>query len=162
MFEVYERLGTHCHETVDGIITLDHEQRTKGRLRVFTQDNEEVRIFLERGTRLQVGEYLRTRSGKIIKIEGAIETVAHASCEVWLTFSRACYHLGNRHVKLQLGKRWLRFSPDHVLEEMVHLLGLVVTHEQAVFEPESGAYNHSGLEHDSDHHKQEHQSHHDK
>ncbi len=147
MLEVYERLGMHCHEPVDETVTLGHEQRDKGRLRVVSDSGTEVRLFLERGKPLQVGEYLKTECGKIIQVSGAIEAVAHASCEDWHTFSRACYHMGNRHVKLQVGDRWLRFKPDHVLEEMVHLLGLLVSHENAVFVPESGAYSHGHHHH---------------
>jgi len=141
MLEVYERLGTHCHETVSETVMLDHGQRDKGRLKLVSEKGTEVRIFLERGKPLLVGEYLKAECGKIVQVKGAVETVAHASCDDWHTFARACYHLGNRHVKLQVGDRWLRIKPDHVLEEMVHLLGLVITHEEAVFVPESGAYN---------------------
>ncbi len=60
---------------------------------------------------------------------------------------RACYHLGNRHVKLQVGERWLRMQPDHVLEEMLELLGLTLTHQETVFVPESGAYSNGGHHH---------------
>lgn len=140
MLEIYERLGTHCHEVVDEIVTLEHDQRDKGRLRLVSESGLEVRVFLERGKPLVVGEYLKSDCGKIVKVKGAVEAVAHASCDDWLTFSKACYHLGNRHVKLQVGERWLRIKPDYVLEEMLHLLGLIVSHENDVFEPESGAY----------------------
>jgi len=142
MLEVYERLGTHCHDPVDEVVNLDHAQRDKGRLKLISAAGNEVRVFLERGKPLLVGEFLRTQCGKIVQVQGAVESVAHASCDDWRTFSRACYHLGNRHVKLQVGERWLRIKPDHVLEEMIHLLGLVITHEEAVFLPESGAYSH--------------------
>jgi urease accessory protein len=147
MLEIYERLGLHCHELVDESVVLEHDQRDKGRLRLISEAGTEVRLFLERGKPLLVGEYLKSNCGKIVQVKGAVEPVAHASCEDWLTFSRACYHLGNRHVKLQVGERWLRIKPDYVLEEMLHLLGLVVTHEQAVFEPESGAYSQGGHHH---------------
>jgi len=153
MIEIYERLGMHVHAQVDEVITLSHEQRVKGRLKVFSESGLELGLFLERGKPLLVGEFLKSTSGKIIQVKGQVENVAHASCDDWNNFSRACYHLGNRHVKLQVGERWLRFSPDHVLEEMVHLLGLVVTHEEAVFEPESGAYakgTHAGHGHKHD------------
>lgn len=141
MLEVYERLGTHCHEEVAEIVTLDSDQRDRGRLRLEAESGVEVRVFLERGKPLLVGEYLKSECGKIIQVQGAVEPVAHASSDDWHTFSRACYHLGNRHTKIEIGERWLRFKPDHVLEEMVVLLGLVVTHEEAVFAPESGAYS---------------------
>lgn len=147
MLEVYERLGLHCHEPVDEYVVLEHDQRDKGRLRLVSEAGTEVRLFLERGKPLLVGEYLKSNCGKIVQVKGAVEPVAHASCEDWHTFARACYHLGNRHVKIQVGERWLRIKPDYVLEEMLHLLGLVVTHEQAVFEPESGAYSMGGHHH---------------
>jgi urease accessory protein len=65
-------------------------------------------------------------------------------------FARACYHLGNRHVKVQVGERWLRISPDHVLEQMLGQLGLRLEPEEAVFVPESGAY--AGGSHGHHHH----------
>ncbi len=147
MLEVYERLGTHCHESIDAQLVLNHEQRDKGRLRTLTADGLEVRIFLERGKPLQVGEFLRTHCGKTLQVCGAKEPVVTGTCDDWLTFSRACYHLGNRHVKLQVGERWLRITPDHVLEELMQLLGLTLQHEQAVFIPESGAYGGHGHQH---------------
>lgn len=147
MLDIYQRLGTHCHETVYTTVTLTHEQRDRGRLKLVGENNEEVRVFLDRGKPLQVGEFLRSECNKIVQVKGAIEEIAHASCDNWEAFSKACYHLGNRHTKIQIGDRWLRIKPDHVLEEMLHLLGLVVTHESAVFVPESGAYSHGHHHH---------------
>ncbi|MCP4595654.1 urease accessory protein UreE [Neptuniibacter sp.] len=147
MLEVYERLGTHCHEQVDSVVVLNHEQRDRGRLRLTSENGEEVRVFLDRGKPLLVGEYLKTTCGRYVKVEGAEEEVAHASCDDWHTFARACYHLGNRHTKIEVGERWLRIKPDHVLEEMLVQLGLVVSHEEAVFVPESGAYSHGHHHH---------------
>ena len=103
MLEVFERLGTHCHEPVAETITLNHDQRNKGRIKAKSLSGTEVRIFLERGNPLLVGEYLKTECGKIVQVEGAVEDVAHASCDDWHTFARACYHLGNRHVKIEVG-----------------------------------------------------------
>ena len=143
MLEVYERLGLHCHETVATTVVLTHEQRDKARLRLQSDSGEEVRLFmLDRGKPLLVGEYLKSICGKIIQIKGAQEEIVFAHCDDWPTFARACYHLGNRHVKVEVGDRWLRMSPDHVLEDMLVHLGLKVSHEQAVFIPESGAYQH--------------------
>ncbi|RTE64717.1 urease accessory protein UreE [Amphritea opalescens] len=147
MLEVYERLGDHCHGEVYTTVVLSHEQRDRGRLKLTGENGEEVRLFLERGKPLQVGEYLKTTCGKYVQVEGAVEPVTHATCEDWHTFARACYHLGNRHVKLQVGERWLKMQPDHVLEEMLLLLGLTLSHEQDVFVPESGAYSHGGHHH---------------
>ena len=147
MLEVYERLGDHCHGVVYTTVVLSQEQRDRGRLKLTGENGEEVRLFLERGKPLLVGEYLKTTCGKYVQVEGAVEAVTYAECEDWQTFARACYHLGNRHVKLQVGERWLRMQPDHVLEEMLELLGLTLTHQETVFVPESGAYSNGGHHH---------------
>lgn len=140
MLEIYERLGTHCHEEVYTHVALTHEQRDRGRLKLEGKNGEEIRVFLERGKPLMIGEYLKSACGKYVVIEGIPEQVTHATCDDWETFAKACYHLGNRHVKIQVGERWLRITPDHVLEEMLKLLGLSTSKEEAVFVPESGAY----------------------
>jgi urease accessory protein len=151
MLEVYERLGTHCHDAVDARIVLSHAQRDKGRLKISADNGREVRIFLDRGKPLQVGEYLRTQCGKTLQVEGAIEDVTLARCDDWETFAKACYHLGNRHVKVQVGERWLRILPDHVLEDMLQQMGLTLVREQQVFVPESGAYNTQSHDHGHTH-----------
>jgi urease accessory protein len=86
----------------------------------------------------------------IIQIRAAEESVSTATAPDQLTLQRACYHLGNRHVPLQISDSWIRYLKDHVLDDMVVLLGLTITHEQAPFEPEVGAYHHSHQH--SDHH----------
>ena len=160
--DIYQRLGVRTDIAADGCVVLDHLQRDRGRLRTSTADGAEVRIFLERGKPLLVGEILQSECGKTIRVQGAEESVTTARCDDWLTFSRACYHLGNRHVKLQVGNSvnvpWLRIVPDHVLEEMLELLGLDLTREQAVFVPESGAYS-GGHAHTHNHGEHEHHHH---
>jgi urease accessory protein len=103
-------------------------------------DNEEIRLFLTRGQPLLVGEYLQSNCKKLIQIEGAQESVAVGRCKDWQTFARACYHLGNRHVKVQVDALCLMIKPDHVLEKMLMIQGLEITHEEKIFIPESGAY----------------------
>ena len=140
MLEIYQRLGTHCHQDVYTQVELNHDQRNKGRLKLIGKNGEEIRVFLERGKPLLVGELLKSECGKYIKVEGQIEKITEAVCDDWLTFSKACYHLGNRHVKIQMGDRWLRITPDHVLEQMLQNLGLTLATREAIFLPESGAY----------------------
>ena len=85
------------------------------------------------------------------------ENVSTAAIEDATLFARACYHLGNRHVPLQIGTGFLRFQEDYVLDDMLHGLGVHVQHEQAPFEPENGAYapgtghGHSHAHDDDDH-----------
>jgi urease accessory protein len=151
-FEVYERLG-HSHETVEDYLILNHDIREKGRFKTISKNGIEVRVFLERGKTLLIGECLKTECGKIIGIRGAEEELIKATCDDWNLFSKACYHLGNRHVKIQVGERWLFIKPDYVLEEMLELLGLSLEKVTAIFSPESGAYsNGHGSGHDGHHH----------
>jgi urease accessory protein len=145
--QVYERLGTACGKPADSHIVLSHDQRDRGRLRAETNEGIEVRIFLDRGAPLLVGEVLRTECGKLLVVEGAYESVVTATTADWAAFSRACYHLGNRHVKLQIGECWLRILPDHVLEDLLSKLGLTLKHESGVFIPEQGAYGNGGHQH---------------
>ncbi|MFV8816509.1 urease accessory protein UreE [Haliea sp. E17] len=166
MYEIYERLTAVPSEKIRGDIVLDHLQRERGRFRAWTSGGEEVRVFLERGQTLRVGEILRAACGACFVVAGAEEEVTWAGTDDWQLFSRACYHLGNRHTKVQIGARWLRISRDHVLEDMLRDLGLQTRDEVAVFIPESGAYagkghaHHHGDHDHGDHHDHSHGHHH--
>jgi len=152
MFEVYERMSAAPSEKIRGAIVLDHLQRERGRFRAETADGEEVRVFLERGQTLRVGEFLRASCGSCFVVAGAEEEVTYAECDDWQLFSRACYHLGNRHTKVQIGERWLRIARDHVLAEMLRDLGLRTREQVSVFIPEPGAYAGRGHGHHHHHH----------
>ena len=146
MLQITERQFHPATPSVN--LTLPFEKRQKSRLRVFLDDKREVALMLERGSVLRHGDLLRADSGLIIKVCAADEEVAVISTKDPFLFARACYHLGNRHIPLQIGESWLRIQRVHVLEEMVQSLGLVVKHELAPFEPEGGAYSgHSSHSH---------------
>ena len=104
--------------------------------------------MLERGSVLRHGDLLRAENGLIVEVHAAQEEVVVISTKDSFLLARACYHLGNRHIPLEIGEGWLRIQRDHVLEEMVQSLGLSVKHELSPFEPEVGAYGgHSGHSH---------------
>jgi urease accessory protein len=125
---------------VQGTLTLPFELRSRSRLRANLDDGREVALFLPRGDLLRSGDLLRAEDGTTIRVQAAPEHVSTARTDDPLRLARACYHLGNRHVSLQVGTGWLRYRHDHVLDDMVRALGLAVTAEQAPFEPEPGAY----------------------
>ena len=131
-------------------LTLPYERRIKGRLRVSLDDGREAGLFLERGTSLREGDLLSDGQGLWVRVIAAPETVSSVVCDDPLLFARACYHLGNRHVPLQIEPGRLRYQHDHVLDGMIRGLGLGITVEQAPFEPESGAYS-SGRNHHGGH-----------
>jgi urease accessory protein len=121
-------------------LTLPFEQRCRSRLRARLDDGREVALFLPRGAVLRGGDALEAEDGSAIRVVAAPEAVSTARSADPLLLARAAYHLGNRHVSLQVGAGWLRYLHDHVLDEMVRALGLPVRAEQAPFEPEPGAY----------------------
>jgi urease accessory protein len=150
MLKITEKLVTPLTPSVR--LTMPFEKRQKSRLRVSLDNNQEAALMLERGSVLRHGELLRADNGLVVEVRAANEEVAVISTEDSFLLARACYHLGNRHVPLQIGEGWLRIQRDHVLEEMVQSLGLFVKHECAPFEPESGAYSgHSNHSHSHPH-----------
>jgi len=106
------------------------------------ENGEDVGLFLERGKVLRGGDVLTGPEGLAVLIIAAEEAVSVARTDDGLMLARACYHLGNRHVALQIEPGELRYLTDHVLDDMVRGLGLVVDQESTPFEPESGAYGH--------------------
>lgn len=124
----------------DATLTLSFEQRCKSRLRTMLDSGEEVALMLPRGVVLRHGDRVCTEEGLVIAVQAADEEISVASTDEPRLLARACYHLGNRHVALQIGEGWLRYPSDHVLDEMLRGLGLTVNVQMLPFEPEAGAY----------------------
>jgi urease accessory protein len=124
-------------------LVLPFDSRQKSRLRTRLVSGAEAGLFLERGTVLRGGDLLLADDGTVIQVVAADETVSTVTSKDPAQLARAGYHLGNRHVAVQIGAGWLRYRHDHVLDDMVRGLGLPVSIEQAPFEPEGGAYSHS-------------------
>jgi urease accessory protein len=151
MLTITERLNTTRPADVE--LVLPYELRIKSRLRTQLPSGEEVGLILERGSVLRDGDLLMADDGRVVRVVAAPETVSTVTSSDPLALLRAAYHLGNRHVALQIGEGWLRYQHDHVLDDMVRGLGLEVSVEQASFEPESGAYSgHSVLASHHHHH----------
>jgi urease accessory protein len=121
-------------------LVLPFGDRSKSRLRAMLDNGEEAGLFLERGSVLRDGDLLLADDGRVVEVRAATETVSIVHAADGPTLARASYHLGNRHVALQIGAGWLRYQHDHVLDDMLRGFGLTVHVEQAPFEPEGGAY----------------------
>lgn len=129
-------------------LVLTFDQRCKSRLRSKLRSGEDIGLFLERGTVLRGGDKLLGNDGRIVEVIAANEALMQAQSDDPLLLARAAYHLGNRHLALDIRAGVLRFSADHVIGEMVTGLGLEVETVSAPFEPESGAYGaHGGHTH---------------
>ncbi|MCU1718773.1 urease accessory protein UreE [Pseudomonas sp. 5P_3.1_Bac2] len=139
MLVIHERIAQQ--PTCDAELELSFEARSKSRLRCFTRAGEEVGLFLERGQpALQHDEYLKAKDGRIVRVLAKPEALLHVTCANAFELMRAAYHLGNRHVALQLGDGWLRLPDDYVLKAMLEQLGAHVELIEAPYQPEQGAY----------------------
>ncbi len=131
--------------TVRGTLTLPFGDRRRSRLRARLDDGREVALLLPRGTQLRDGDRLRDAAGDlVVAVRAAEETLSWVRADDRLLLARAAYHLGNRHVPVQLGPGWLAYQHDHVLDGMVREMGLPVEIWRAPFEPEAGGYRQSG------------------
>lgn len=148
---------------VNDRLVLPFDQRQKSRMRVTLESGDEAALAIERGSILRGGDRLIAEDGRIVEVVAAPEAVALVTAENPFDLVRAAYHLGNRHVPLQVGPGWLRLEQDHVLEHMLEHLGVSVAHENAPFEPEAGAYGGGGHHHhdDTEHDEHNHHDHHE-
>lgn len=136
-------------------LELDWDVRQKSRFDATDSTGRALGVFLPRGTVVRGGDVLIAEDGSLIMVHAAAQPVLlvkHCS-EHGSPFDllRAAYHLGNRHVQLELQPDHLKLEPDHVLAEMLRQMHLIVTSESAAFEPEGGAYA-AGGGHGHDHH----------
>lgn len=163
MLKLIERLGPIAASQADDTLTLPFELRTRGRLKAVSDSGCQLGLFLDRGPVLRDGEGLRAENGEVVRVRAAVEPVVTAHVEAGLPLARLAYHLGNRHVQLALGEDvqggFVRFPPDHVLEELAERLGARLEHHQAPFDPEPGAYSHAGHTHDHHHEPDREQEH---
>ena len=134
------QLNTQIQNAPDGYLSLPIDSRIKSRLKVMLDDGRNAGLFLPRGHILRGGEQLSSECGLVVEVKAAPETVSTVYCEDSHLLTRVAYHLGNRHVPLQVEAGLVRYQHDHVLDEMVEGLGATVTTEKQPFEPEGGAY----------------------
>jgi len=163
MLTITER--TSGQGAVDDTLTLPFDQRQKSRLRVTLDSGDEAAVNVERGAVLRGGDRLKASDGRIIQVVAAKEPLTLVTATEPRNLMRAAYHLGNRHIPLQIGLGWILMEQDHVLEHMLEGLGAHVRHEMAPFEPEAGAYGgghrHGDHDHGHDHsHSHGHGHHH--
>ncbi|MDO5623522.1 MAG: urease accessory protein UreE [Pseudomonadota bacterium] len=136
-------------------VELDWDVRQKSRFGTTDSQGRALGVFLPRGTLLRGGDVLVAEDGSLIRVIAAAQPVlritpcaAHGSP---FDLTRAAYHLGNRHVPIELNPEHLQIEPDHVLADMLRAMHLVVTEMNAPFEPEGGAYAAHGHAHQHDH-----------
>jgi urease accessory protein len=136
-------------------VELDWDVRQKSRFAATDSTGRELGIFLPRGTVVRGGDVLVAEDGSMVRVVAAPQAVLRIThCTQHGTpfdLIRAAYHLGNRHVPIELRPDHLQIEPDHVLADMLRAMHLIVTAQQAPFEPEGGAYAAGGHGHGHGH-----------
>ena len=125
-------------------VELDWDVRQKSRFAATDSAGRELGIFLPRGTLVRGGDVLVAEDGSMVRVIAAPQPVLVIThCKNHGTpfdLTRAAYHLGNRHVPIELQPDHLKIEPDHVLADMLRAMHLIVTEQNLAFEPEGGAY----------------------
>jgi urease accessory protein len=125
-------------------VELDWDVRQKSRFDATDSLGRHLGVFLPRGTVARGGDVLVAEDGSLIKVTAAPQSVLKIThCSNHGTpydLIRAAYHLGNRHVPIELKPDHLKIEPDHVLADMLRAMHLTVTAVDEAFEPENGAY----------------------
>jgi len=147
-------------------ITLDWDVRQKSRFESTDSAGRQVGVFLQRGQVVRGGDVLVGEDGSLLKVLAAPQAVLRIThCSQHGTpfdLTRAAYHLGNRHVPIELQSDHLKIEPDHVLADMLRAMHLIVHEVQDSFEPENGAYGEHGGGHQHGHaHDHDHDHDHD-
>ena len=155
-------------------VELDWDVRQKSRFDAVDSQGRTLGVFLPRGTVVRGGDVLVAEDGSLIRVIAAPQKVLHiTACAVHgspFDLMRAAYHLGNRHVPIELQPDHLKIEPDHVLADMLRSMYMTVVEADLPFEPEGGAYgghvtndghshhghSHGGDAHDHHHHHHEH------
>lgn len=133
----------------DAWLALPYDLRQKTRQRTRLDDGTEVMLMLPRGRPLRHGDRLLAADGRVIGVLATPERVVQVACANPRELARVAYHLGNRHVAVQVGEGYLRIAGDHVIERLLIGLGARLQPLSAPFEPEGGAYGgHAGHGHD--------------
>lgn len=132
------------NRAADLVLSLTAEERMRSRFPFTTDDGTDIYLQLPRGTVLQDGDWLEAEvHDSLLQIQAKPEPVLVVQAKQPLDLLRAAYHLGNRHVALEITPTCLQLAPDPVLEEMLRQLQLNVALENHPFQPEVGAYRHT-------------------
>jgi len=136
-------------------VLIDYDSRHRRRIRLTTELGDDILLDLPHAVRLRHGDGLLLEDGALVRVAARPERLAEIHTHDEDALVRIAWHLGNRHLPVQLLDGCIRIRADHVIEEMARLLGGHVAQVMAPFDPEAGAYagGHAhGHDNDDDHH----------
>ena len=144
-------ISGHMHGKIADTVVLDYEDRRRRRGTVTTVAGLSVLVDLADTPTLGSGDCYKLEDGRLIEIIAAPEELLEVRATDPLHVARVAYHLGNRHLECEIKAKFIRIRRDHVIADMLRGLGAKVTEVEAPFQPEGGAYDHSGHAHAHDH-----------
>ena len=148
--------GTWSAPHVDTVL-IDFDRRHRRRIQLTTERGQDLLLDLPQATRLRDGDALQLENGTLIRVEARPEPLLDIHAHDHAALIRIAWHLGNRHLPVQLLGSHLRIRADHVIADMIHTLGGHAHPVDAPFDPEPGAYaatapHHHHHDGEDDHH----------
>ena len=147
---IHHPLGQWPKEKSAGALTLDFDARHRRRIRLTTDEGEDVLIDLPKAVAMADGDGLQLDDGRWLKVQAAAELVVEIRHRDPHQLMRLAWHLGNRHLPTEIRNQVLRIRPDHVIEDMLSGFGADLVMMMASFQPEGGAYGRQGHAHNHD------------
>jgi len=146
---IHRPAGYWPKERATGALTLEFDARHRRRIRLTTDQGEDVLLDLPKAVAMADGDGLQLEDGRWLEVQAAAEPVVEVRHEEVDQLVRLAWHLGNRHLPTEIRNQVLRIRPDHVIEDMLLGFGAELAQVQAPFQPEGGAY--SGHDYDRNH-----------
>jgi urease accessory protein len=144
---IHRPAGHWPSERAAGSLTLDFDARHRRRIRLMTDQGEDILVDLPKAVAMADGDALQLEDGRLLRVEAAAEPVVEVR-HYQAQLMRLAWHLGNRHLAAEIGENFLRIRPDRVIEEMLHGFGAKLVKLKVPFQPEGGAYDHHGHPHE--------------
>ena len=138
---IHRPAGVWPKEKAAGVLTLDFEARYRRRIRLTTDQGEDVLLDLPRSVAMADGDGLQLEDRRWLKVQAAAEPIVEVRHKDPDQLMRLAWHLGNRHLPTEIGDQVLRIRSDHVVEEMLHGFGADLVKVLVPFQPEGGAYS---------------------
>ena len=153
---IHQPAGNWPKEHAAGTLTLDFDARHRRRIRLSTDEGDDILLELPKAVAMADGDGLQLEDGRWLMVQAAAEHIVEIRHKDPNQLVRLAWHLGNRHLPTEIRDQVLRIRPDHVIEHMLCGFGSELTKVHAPFQPEGGAY---GAGH-GDHHSHNDGGHH--
>jgi urease accessory protein len=154
---IHRPAGHWPKEMGAGSVTLDFDARHRRRIRLTTDQGEDVLLELPKAVAMADGDALQLEDGRLLKVRAAAEPVVEVRHKDPDQLMRLAWHLGNRHLPTEIRNQVLRIRPDRVIEDMLRRFEADLVHVHAPFQPEGGAYIGNGHHRDHDHTRHRHE-----